>query len=99
MQHIFLGIFPPEIASILLPIIVFGALGFLLSYAHRYLGMFVLPLFIFFCLYTINFLEFIVDLVSGYMLIVYLAMFLSVITILLGTKQSWNRYKKAQTLK
>lgn len=93
MQHIFLGIFPPNLVGTLLPIIIFGIIGFLLPYFHRYLAFIVLPLFIGFCVFLVQDLKFYVDLVSAYMTVVYSAMTFAFIAILVGMRKSWSSYK------
>jgi hypothetical protein len=93
LNPIVLGIFPPPITGILLPVTIFGIVGFLSCYFHRYLVFIVLPIFIGFCIYLINDLEFFVDLLSGYMAIVYSTMLVSVIAITVGTTMSWKKYR------
>jgi hypothetical protein len=97
-MNLVLGIFPPNIAEILLPTVIGGIVGFLLCYAHRFLGFAVIPLFLFWCVYQINYLEFFTALMSTYMLIVYSTMLLSFVSILVGTLLSWKRYRSLSKL-
>ena len=92
MNSLFLGIFPPEIAGILLPIVIFGIIGFLLCYFHRFFVFIVLPTFLGCCIYLIDYLKFFTDLFSNYMLTVYLTMILSAIAVIIGTRLSWKKH-------
>lgn len=91
-NSVFLGIFPPAISGVLLPIIVAGIIGFLLCYFHRFFVFIVLPIFAGLCIFIISDLKFFTDLLSGYMLIVYTTMILSVIAITIGARLSWKKY-------
>ena len=92
MNSVFLGIFSPSIAGILLPIIFAGIIGFLLCYANRFLVFIVLPVFIGLCVYQIKFLKFFTELFSSYMMVVYLTMILSLIATFIGTGLSWKKH-------
>jgi hypothetical protein len=93
MNWIFLGIFPPNISGVLLPIIIAAIIGTLLCYAHRFLAFVVLPAFLGLCLYEINFLEFFTSLWSNYMLVVYTTMIVSFLAMSLAAFFSWKRRK------
>ncbi len=100
MDTILLGIFPPPIAGIFLPIVIVGIIGFLLCYAFRFSIFVVFPIFAAFCIYQISYLEFFTSLVSGYMLIDYTTMVLAAIAIFIGTRISWKRhFAKSSKLK
>ncbi len=99
MNVIFLGIFPPPITEVLLPILIIGIIGFLLCYAFRFSIFIVFPLFVAFCVSQINLLEVSTELLSGYMLIVYLTMILATIAIFIGTRISWKKYFAKSKLK
>ncbi len=92
MNPMFLGIFPPPIAGVLLPVFIIGIVGFLLCYAFRFSIFIVLPIFTAFCSYQINYLKFFINLLSGYMLIDYTTMILAAAAIFIGTRISWKRH-------
>lgn len=98
MNPVFLGIFPPNLAEVLLPLVIAGIIGFLICYAHRFLGFVVLPVFLLWCAYQINYLEFFTALISTYMLIVYSTMLLALAAMSAGTFLSWKRYRSFSRL-
>jgi hypothetical protein len=98
MNSVFLGIFPPDLWSVLLPILLAGIIGSLLCYAHRFLAFIVLPAFVFWCIYQINFLEIFVSLLSSYMLIVYSTMLLFLIAMSIATLLTWKKHKNSSKL-
>lgn len=91
-----LGIHPPQIANVLLPIVLAGVVGFLLCYWQRFLTFVILPAFIWFCATIIQNLEFFTSLTSPYMLVVYLTMLLSGAAIIIGSRLGWQRAKLKQ---
>jgi len=98
MYLLFLGIFPPNISEFLLPTVVGGIIGFILCYIHRFLAFVIIPVFLFWCVYQINYLEFFTALISTYMLIVYSTMLLSLAAMLVGTLLSWKRHRSLSKL-
>ncbi|HYJ91165.1 MAG TPA: hypothetical protein VEV84_07650 [Pyrinomonadaceae bacterium] len=93
MNWIFLGIFPPNISEVLLPIVVAAIIGSILCYLHRYFAFITFPAFVVLCIYEIKVLEFFTDLFSTYMLIVYFTMLLSFFAMSFATFFSWRRRK------
>jgi hypothetical protein len=90
----FLGIFPPDLSSVILPIAIAGAIGFLLCRWRRFLVFLLLPAFIWLCLTEIKGLEFFVSLNSPYMMSVYATMIVSALAMIAGSILAWKKVQR-----
>ena len=97
MDKLFLGIFPPDLPYVLLPLIVGAIVGTLLCYLHRVFAFIAIPLFLAWCIYQIKDLEFFTDLFSTYMVIVYSVMAACIAAMAVATfmnvRKYWSRIK------
>jgi hypothetical protein len=98
MEKLFLGIFPPNIATVLLPLVLGAIVGSLLCYLHRLFAFVAIPVFLAWCIYQIKFLEFFTDLFSTYMLIVYSVMVVSVAAMAAATFMNLKKHRASVKL-